>query len=133
MLKLALAYTGTFLVFLAIDFVWLGFVAQKLYKDQIGHLLADKPALPAAAVFYLLYVAGIMIFAVTPALKEDSSRTALVSGALFGFFAYATYDMTNLATLRGWPLTISLVDMGWGTILTALTALGGYWIAKSIG
>jgi uncharacterized membrane protein len=120
------AYAITACVFLGIDFVWLSNVAKSFYIDRLGGLLLDRPNIGAAAAFYALYVVGIVIFAVAPALREGSAVTALVYGALFGFFAYATYDMTNYATLKNWSFTVSVVDTAWGTCLTGVSALIGY-------
>jgi uncharacterized membrane protein len=120
------AYAITACVFLGIDFVWLSNVAKSFYFDRLGGLLLDRPNIGAAAAFYALYVVGIVIFAVAPALREGSAVTALVYGALFGFFAYATYDMTNYATLKNWSFTVSVVDTAWGTCLTGVSALIGY-------
>ncbi|MEM8785552.1 MAG: DUF2177 family protein [Pseudomonadota bacterium] len=127
-----IAYVATTLVFLAIDFVWLTYVAQTFYKSQIGHLLASPFNLPAAGVFYLIYCVGIVIFAVAPALNGLGFRHALIHGALFGFFAYATYEMTNYATLRDWPLTMVVVDISWGVVLTGASAALGYLIASRV-
>ncbi len=120
------AYAVTAAVFLALDLIWLTRIAKWFYYQQLGALLLDKPRIVAAVVFYAIYVVGIVIFAVAPALREGSSSTALLYGALFGFFAYATYDMTNYATLRNWSLAVSLVDTLWGTVLTGAAALAGY-------
>ncbi len=126
------AYLTTAIVFLAVDAVWLGVVARRFYADQLGALLKSSPDLRIAAGFYAVYVVGIVIFAVAPALEADAWRTALVKGALFGFFAYATYDLTNLATLEGWPVTVSVVDVVWGTGLTAGAALMGFVLTKRL-
>ncbi|MBD3366321.1 DUF2177 family protein [candidate division WWE3 bacterium] len=120
----------TFLVFLGIDAVWLIKIAPKFYQKHIGHLLADKPNLIPALVFYLLNIIGILIFAVNPALKESSVKKAVIFGALYGFFTYATYDLTNLATLKGWPLKVTVVDICWGTFLSAVVALAGFYIGR---
>jgi len=129
---LLIAYFATAVVFFAIDFVWLGTVATKFYRDGIGHLMADNVNFAAAGGFYILYVAGILIFAVVPALTSGNWTTALVYGALFGFFCYGTYDFTNLATLRDWPLYISLTDLAWGTVLTGTSAVAGYLITRAV-
>lgn len=126
------AYAVTAVVFLGIDFVWLSRIAKRFYYDRLGELLLEKPNLGAAVAFYAIYVIGIIIFAVAPALKEQSASTALIYGALFGFFAYATYDMTNYATLRNWSLTVSLVDIVWGTFLTGISAWLGYLGTRAI-
>ncbi|GGB34839.1 membrane protein [Roseibium aquae] len=126
------AYITTAIVFLAIDYVWLTQVATRFYFDRIGHLLMDKPNLAAAGVFYIVYVVGIVIFAVAPALKSESVTTALVYGALFGFFTYATYDVTNYATLKDWPLIVVVVDVIWGTVLSAVSAVAGFFLTRMI-
>jgi uncharacterized membrane protein len=120
------AYALTAAVFLGLDFVWLSWIAKRFYADRLGQLLRDRPKLGAAVIFYALYVVGIIIFAVGPALEEASAATALIYGSLFGFFAYATYDMTNYATLRGWSLAVTLVDTAWGMCLTGTSASIGY-------
>lgn len=125
-----IAYAATFVVFLAIDAVWLSFIAVNLYRDALGHLMLQQPNLIAAAIFYALYVVGILVFAVLPALASGRVHDALVKGALFGFFAYLTYDMTNLATLKGWPVWIAVLDTLWGTLLTAAAAVSGFAITR---
>ena len=126
----AKAYVASLVVFLAIDAVWLGLVARNFYADQLGGLMRDDVNFLAAGGFYLAYVAGIVFFAVAPALADGSWPRALLSGALLGLLAYGTYDMTNIATLKGWPVAMSLVDMAWGTALTGSAALAGYWVAR---
>jgi uncharacterized membrane protein len=125
-------YFATFLVFLGIDFVWLTRVAPAFYQKYIGHLLAEKPNLTAAAIFYIVNIIGIIIFAIVPALNKNSLTTAATLGALYGFMTYATYDLTNLATLRDWPVRVSIVDIIWGTILTAAVASAGYYIGTKL-
>jgi uncharacterized membrane protein len=119
-------------VFFAIDMVWLGFVAKDFYRSQLGNLLGDVQWLPAI-IFYFVFLVGLTIFAMYPAVEKASVAHALLYGALFGFFSYATYDLTNLATLRDWPLAVSLVDMVWGTVLggavAALTVFVYGWFA----
>ena len=132
MIRYLAAYVATVVAFLAIDFVWLTRIAKHFYADRLGKLLREKPNLVAASGFYALYVVGIVIFAVSPALADGSALTAFIRGALFGFFAYATYDMTNFATLRHWPLSVTVVDIAWGTALTGTSALIGYFGAVSI-
>mgnify|MGYP003620771420 CR=1 FL=1 len=127
-----LAYGLTLVAFLGIDAVWLGVIAKNLYKDNLGHLMAAKPSLLPAAVFYLMYVAGIMILAVYPAVDKGSLGKAVVLGAIFGAIAYATYDLTNAATLKDWPLKITLLDILWGSVLTATIAGIGYQIVNWI-
>jgi uncharacterized membrane protein len=132
MAKYVWAYMGAACVFVAADFVWLGFVARNFYRQQLGSLLSDNPSTGAAAVFYALYLVGVVVFGVTPGLQTGLWTSALTFGALFGFFAYATYDLTNLSTLRDWPPALALVDIAWGTALTAAAACGGFFIASFI-
>jgi len=113
----------TLVVFLALDGIWLGLVAPDFYRAQLGDLLAPQLDLRAAAAVYLLLVLGLVEFVITPGLRAGSLRRAVARGALFGLVAYATYDLTNLATLAGWPLAVVLVDLAWGTLLCALVTL----------
>ena len=106
-------------VFFAIDIVWLGFVARNFYQRHLGYLLRPQPNWTAAIVFYLLFVLGLTVFAIVPAVREDSLRKALLLGGFFGLITYATYDLTNQATIRDWPLLVSVVDMCWGVVLAA--------------
>ena len=122
----------TFLVFLGIDAVWLGIIAKNFYSKTIGHLLSDKPNLLAALIFYIFYVFGIIVFAINPALKEKSPITALQLGAFLGFIAYSTYDLTNLATMKDWPLHVTIIDIIWGTFLTGSVSLVSYLILTKI-
>lgn len=122
-------------VFFAFDMLWLGFVARQFYKIQLGHLLASQVNWSAALIFYFFYIAGILFFTVRPALASGSLMAALGYGAVFGLLAYGTYDLTNLATLRDWPLLVTVVDMIWGMVLTSSVAgaaylLGG-WLART--
>lgn len=117
-------------VFFAIDLVWLGLVAKNMYSQQIGHLMAGKVQWPAAVIFYLLYIAGILYFAVLPGLEKGSLAKAAINGAIFGLLAYATYDLTNLATLKDWPLKLTVIDLVWGTVITTVVAVAGWQIAQ---
>jgi uncharacterized membrane protein len=126
-------YLATAIVLLGIDFAWLTIMGPPLYRRTLGDVLVQNFRIIPAVAFYLLYTAGIMTFAVFPALDANLWTTALVQGALFGFFAYATYSLTNHATLRNWSTTITLVDLGWGTTLTAVSATFGYLIVGLIG
>ncbi|QFT30745.1 DUF2177 family protein [Roseibium porphyridii] len=132
MLQNVIAYFATALVFLGVDYVWLSQVATRFYFDRIGHLLMDKPNMAAAGAFYIIYIVGIVIFAVAPALKSESLMTAIVYGALFGFFTYATYDVTNYATLKNWPVIVAVVDISWGTVLSAFSAGMGYILTRLV-
>ncbi|HBF32404.1 DUF2177 family protein [Rhizobium sp.] len=130
MARYAIAYLGTACVFFALDYLWLSRVAIGFYKSQMGEIMRPQPNFAAAGLFYLFYIAGIVYFAVVPAMQNGSVTTALVSGALLGLFAYGTYDMTNLATLKAWTLSLSLVDMAWGMALTGLSSAAGYLVVS---
>lgn len=125
-------YFITLLIFLGFDAIWLGLVAPEFYRSQIGHLMAPTANLLAAGIFYLLYIAVLVYFVVEPALRVKKIKDAFLRGALFGLVAYATYDLTNLATLRDWPLLVTVVDLAWGTILTATTAGVSVWVARKL-
>jgi len=123
--KYVAAYAGTATVMVALDMLWLSVIAKPMYQQGIGHLMAEKPIVGIAVLFYLLYALGVVIFAVSPQHNGATWTVTLAMGALLGFFAYATYDLTNLATLRDWPLRLSLIDIGWGTVVSAASAAGG--------
>jgi uncharacterized membrane protein len=125
-----IAYVATTVAFLGLDFVWLGTVATGFYKSRLGDMLLAQPNFVAAGVFYLFYVAGIVYFAVQPALASGSWTNAAIAGAILGFIAYGTYDMTNLATLKNWSPLVSAVDMAWGTVLTSFAAVVGYFVTQ---
>lgn len=127
------AYVAAALVFFALDFLWLGVIAKDFYAGALGPWLRPSPNLAAAAVFYAAYVAGVLYFAIMPAWRDGGWQTALVSGALLGLLAYGTYDMTNLAVMKDWPLKMALADMAWGTALTAVAALAGYGAGRALG
>ncbi|PLX74191.1 MAG: DUF2177 domain-containing protein [Desulfuromonas sp.] len=126
-------YLLTIPVFFAIDLLWLGVVAKDLYQKNLAHLLSPEVNWPAAFAFYFMYIAGIILFAVKPGLDAQSLAKAALWGALFGFFTYATYDLTNLATLRDWPLGIVVIDIAWGTLLCTSVASGSYLIGRWLG
>ena len=131
-LQTLLLYASTLFVFLGIDAAWLTTVAPKFYSSNIGHLMAEKPNLLPALIFYLLFIVGVLVFTTIPALKEQSIQKVFINGALFGLLTYATYDLTNIATLKEWPLIVTVVDMIWGTILSVVTSLASYYIATKI-
>ncbi|MFC1789951.1 DUF2177 family protein [Patescibacteria group bacterium] len=125
-------YLITLPVFLAIDLVWLSFVAKDFYAKQIGFLMKTNVNFVAAILFYLLFIVGLVVFAILPALEKNSWTQALFLGALLGLVSYATYDLTNLATIKDWPLVVTIVDMVWGTVLGLLVSLASYFIVKKI-
>lgn len=113
------------IVMVGLDLLWLGFIAKPLYMQGIGHLMADKPNMAAAILFYALFGLGLVVFAVLPAGSAPGWGRTLGMAALFGFFAYATYDLTNLATLKQWPIGLSLLDITWGASVSAAASAGG--------
>lgn len=131
--KLGLLYGACTVAFFAIDFVWLSTMNSRFYQPRLGSLLAEQPKLAVAAGFYLLYVIGVMALAVIPGLREGAVAGALWRGALFGLMAYATYDLTNLATIQDWPWELAVVDMIWGTVLTGSVSAIGYYAGRMIG
>jgi uncharacterized membrane protein len=131
--KYIIAYIATGISFALIDSVWLRTMYTRLYKPEIGELMMKNGfRLGPAVIFYLLYILGMMIFAVGPALQSDRWQTALVWGALLGFFCYMTYDLTNHATMKVWSIKVTVLDIIWGTVLTGSASLAGWWITTLI-
>ena len=124
-------YLAAMAAFLAIDMVWLAVVARGFYRRQLGFLLAEQPNWWAAGVFYLLFVAGLLVFAIVPALQAGSLRRAVLLGGFFGLVTYATYDLTNHATVKNWPWIVTVVDMAWGTVLAASVSAVGYLAGRA--
>jgi uncharacterized membrane protein len=122
MLIAVVGYLAVALTFVAADMAWLGTMASRLYRPTLGDIAISGVNLPPAIIFYAIYPIGLLIFAIYPALRSGSLTTAALSGALFGFFTYATYDLTNYATLRNWTLQLTLVDVAWGTLLAAMAS-----------
>ena len=125
-------YGISFVVFTVIDLVWLGFIANNLYKKYLGFIMRPSPNWSVAIVFYLVYLAGVVFFVINPALAKQSWKYALFAGMFFGFITYATYDLTNLATLKDWPPLITVIDLIWGTTLGGLVSLITYLIVSKI-
>ena len=123
-------YAAALLTFFLLDMVWLATMARRFYRPTLGDIAISGINLPPAIVFYALYPVGLLIFATIPALRNGSISTAVISGAMFGFFTYATYDLTNHATLRNWTLQLTLVDVAWGTILAAITSAVTFWVVS---
>ena len=130
MMRYAVAYTTTLIAFLAIDAVWLTTMSQRLYRRYVGDILVDIFNPVPAAAFYLIYVVGLVIFATSPAFSSGKWTTAALNGALYGFFTYATYDLTNQATIRGWPTIITVADICWGSLLSAVAATVGFLVTR---
>ena len=120
-------------VFFMIDMVWLGLVAKKFYADQIGYLMKPDVNWFAALLFYLLFIAGIVIFVLIPSLEKQSWMHAVALGSLFGLITYATYDLTNLATIKDWPIIVTVIDLLWGTVLSAGVSVISFLIAQRLG
>ena len=120
-------------VFFAIDMVWLGLVAKDFYRAQIGTLMKSDVNWTAAIIFYLIFIVGLVVFVIAPAVEKGSWTHALLFGALFGLVCYATYDLTNLAVAKDWPLLVTIVDLAWGAVLAASVSTVTYFIATKIG
>ena len=130
MTKYIAAYGATLFLMLLLDALWLGFVAKAWYQQGIGHLMAADPKLGVAALFYAIYALGLVVFVVLPACTSSPSASlseTMLRGALFGFFAYATYDLTNWATLKDWPWTVAVVDIAWGAVVSSVSVTAGKW------
>jgi len=125
-------YLLTVPIFFLLDIIWLGYVAKGFYRKHLGFILSPEVNWPAAIAFYLIYIAGILIFAVAPAIERLSLVRALVWGGLYGFFTYATYDLTNMALIKGWPMKIVVVDILWGMVLCAAVATASFGVARYI-
>jgi uncharacterized membrane protein len=123
-------YLITLLAFFAIDMIWLGVVARTFYRKHIGFLLTPSPNWTAAIIFYLLFIVGILVFVVVPGLKDGSLRSTMLRAALFGLITYATYDLTNLATVKDWPVIVTVVDLIWGTVLSMAVSFAGFMAGK---
>jgi uncharacterized membrane protein len=132
MMVYSAAYAGALAVLVVADMIWLGSMVSRVYRPVLGDILLSGVNLPPAIVFYLLYPVGVLIFAVAPALENGSATGATMYGALFGFFAYTTYDLSNYATLRNWTLQLTIIDIAWGTLLGAMTAAAGFLLASKV-
>ena len=119
-------------IFFAADMIWLGLAAKNFYAKQIGFLMKANVNWAAAILFYLLFLAGLVVFVIAPAVEKDSWASALLLGALFGLITYATYDLTNLATLREWPIAVAGLDVAWGTLVTGISATAGVVVARLV-
>ncbi len=132
MLKNLAIYASFLFTLIAIDLVWLLGIAKNLYRDQMGDLMASEPKLMAGLAFYLLYALGVCIFVIIPALSKQSWIYALQYGALFGLFCYMTYDLTNLAVIRNFPTQLALIDIAWGSFVTAVCSGIAYWVGSRL-
>jgi uncharacterized membrane protein len=126
------SYVAALATLAVLDALWLGLVSREFYKARLGQLLLDRPLWSVAILFYLIHAAGIAVFAVPPAIAAGTWTAAVLYGALFGFCVYAAYDITNLATLRGWPMAVSLVDLTWGAAATAASNLIAFLVVRSV-
>lgn len=125
-------YFVTFIIFLLIDAVWLGFISKNFYPNYIGHLMAQEVNIFPALLFYVLYVVGIVYLVIKPSLEKKSLTKSLIFGALLGLVSYSTYDLTNLATLTNWPVVVTVVDIIWGTILTMSVSGVSYLVSRKL-
>ncbi len=119
-------------VFFFFDMLWLGLIAKDLYRKQIGHLMKESVNWPAAIIFYILFIIGLVFFVINPSVEKNSWTYAVLVGAFFGFITYATYDLTNLAITKDWPLSITIIDLAWGTFLGAIVSVVTYFIYTKI-
>ncbi|WP_372770430.1 DUF2177 family protein [Lutibacter sp.] len=131
-MKNLLIYGIATVIFFALDMVWLGLIAKNFYREKLGFILAPDVNWWAAIIFYLIYIGGILHFAILPAMREHRWQTALIQGAVLGFLCYATYDLTNMATIKNWPLKVVVVDIIWGMVLTGSCALISYMAATKL-
>ncbi|MBS1683115.1 MAG: DUF2177 family protein [Bacteroidetes bacterium] len=132
-MKLLWIYLIATAIFFAIDMLWIGLIARSFYRERLGYLLAEQPRWAAAIIFYLIYIGGILFFAVVPALRDQAWTVALLNGAVLGLLCYATYDLTNLATVDRFPLVVVVVDIAWGIFLTAAVSTITYLIGSRLG
>jgi len=132
MLKLIATYLIALISFFALDMVWLGVISKNYYKQKLGFILSENPNWAAAIVFYLLFIAGIIFFAINPAIKANDWQVALLNGAVLGALCYATYDLTNMATIAKWPIEIVIIDIIWGMVLTGSVSVITYFAVEKI-
>ena len=132
-MKWFLYYGIALVVFMVIDLIWLGFIAKDLYSKYLGYLMSDKVNCIAAVIFYLIFIGGILYFVIYPSLLDQNITNLVIRAALFGFITYATYDLTNLATIKDWPIQITIIDLIWGTTLSTSVSVISYFIIKLLG
>ncbi len=132
-MKWFLYYGIALVVFMVIDLIWLGFIAKDIYSKYLGYLMSDKVNWLAAVIFYLIFIGGILYFVLYPSLLDQNLTNLVIRAALFGFITYATYDLTNLATIKDWPIQITIIDLIWGTTLSTSVSVISYFIIKLLG
>ncbi len=125
-------YLIALVTFVVVDGLWLGVISKTLYKKELGYLLSSSPNWIAAIIFYILFLGGLIYFVINPGIEKESIKIILISGALFGLMTYATYDLTNLATIKDWPLKITIIDLIWGTSLSTIVSTITYYFYFSI-
>ncbi len=126
-------YLTTLPIFLGIDMIWLGLVAKNFYSKYLGYVMSPTPNWGVALLFYILFIGGLVFFVISPALEKSSWQFALGAGILFGLMTYSTYDLTNLATIKSWPLIVTMVDLIWGMTLSASVSVASFFLAKKLG
>ena len=129
----AISYLVALLIFVVIDLVWLTWVGGPVYRQSLGDILLSTIRMQPGVAFYLIYPLGLVVYAIHPAMSGSSLAATLLAGAMFGFFTYATYDLTNFATLRNWTMTVTLMDIGWGCVLGAVTAAATVVVTQALG
>ena len=132
-MKWFLYYGIALVVFMVIDLIWLGFIAKDIYSKYLGYLMSDKVNWIAAVVFYLIFIGGVLYFVIYPSLLDQNITNLVIRAAFFGFITYATYDLTNLATIKDWPVQITIIDLIWGTTLSTSVSVISYFIIKLLG
>ena len=133
MIRYIACYAATMIVMVALDLLWLGVVAKPLYQQGIGHLMAARPNVPVAVMFYAMFPLGLMVFALVPYESPAAWGKTLFAAALFWLFTYATYDLTNLATLKDWPVSLSIIDVLWGVFVSTVSAAAGKTVLRHFG
>lgn len=131
-MKIIIIYIASLATFIILDIIWLGVITRNYYSSEIGHLMSEKVNYLAAIAFYLIFVTGLVILAIMPGLKDENLKRTIINAAILGFVSYATYDLTNLATLKDWPLKMVLIDISWGTIISTITSIIGFYISTII-
>lgn len=131
-MKFIIAYIATLIAFILFDIIWLGVITKNLYSSEIGHLMSEKVNYFAAIAFYLVFITGIVVLAIMPGLEAGNIKKTIINAAVLGFVSYATYDLTNFATLKDWPLRVVLIDITWGAFISTTTSIVGFYLSSLI-
>lgn len=131
-MKIIITFIISLITFVLLDIIWLGVISKNLYSSEIGHLMSERLNYLAVIAFYLVFITGLVILAIMPGLKETELKRTIINAAVLGFVSYATYDLTNYATLKDWPLRVVLIDISWGTFISTITSIVGFYISSLI-